>query len=48
MIERVYIDEIECYRVFINGVLEATFTSYPEALLYLRRRTNTLHYYDRG
>lgn len=39
MIERVWIDEIEFYRVYINGTLEATFSLYEEAALYLRRRS---------
>jgi len=39
MIQKVWIDEIELYRVYINGTLEATFSLYEEAALYLKKRT---------
>jgi hypothetical protein len=38
MIEKVWIDEHECFRVYINGTHEATFFYYEEAALYLKNR----------
>lgn len=39
MIYKVWIDEIEFYRVYIGGNIEATFATYEEAAVYLRKRT---------
>ena len=38
MIHKVWIDEVELYRVYINGIHEATFSLYEEAALYLKKR----------